>query len=207
MYKIAVLVSGGGTNLQAIIDAIENEYLRCEISIVISDRNDAYAIQRAENKGIKTEIVSRKEFKVGLSDKIDELIPQDVNLIVLAGFLSILKGKIIERFKNRIINVHPSLIPAFCGDGMYGIKVHQAAVNYGVKLSGSTVHIVDSGTDSGPIVLQKAVEVDCNDTAEDLQKKILKYEHQIFVEAIKCFSENRINVNGRVVEIKKEVHK
>ncbi len=201
MYKIAVLVSGGGTNLQAIIDSIENGYLNCSISVVISDKKNAFAVQRAKDKGIDYEIVSKKEHGDGLSDRINSLIPDDVDLVVLAGFLSILKGEIITRFKNRILNVHPSLIPSFCGDGMYGLKVHQAAVDYGVKVSGCTVHLVDSGTDSGPIVMQKTVSVDENDTAESLQKKILVCEHEIFVESIKLFAENRIGIEGRKVKI------
>lgn len=199
MFKIAVLISGGGTNLQSIIDSIENKYLNCSIEFVISDREDAYGIERAKKHNIKTYVLNRKEFGDKLSDKILEIVDGKVDLIVLAGYLSILKGNILVKFKNRIINIHPSLIPSFCGSGMYGIKVHEKALEYGVKITGCTVHFVDEGTDTGKIILQKAVEVMDDDTLEILQKRVLVQEHKALPEAIKLLSENKVILkNGRV---------
>lgn len=199
MFKIAVLISGGGTNLQSIIDSIENKYLNCSIEFVISDREDAYGIERAKKHNIKTYVLNRKEFGDKLSDKILEIVDGKVDLIVLAGYLSILKGNILVKFKNRIINIHPSLIPSFCGSGMYGIKVHEKALEYGVKITGCTVHFVDEGTDTGKIILQKAVEVMDDDTPEILQKRVLVQEHKALPEAIKLLSENKVILkNGRV---------
>lgn len=199
MFKIAVLISGGGTNLQSIIDSIESKYLNCSIEFVISDREDAYGIERAKKHNIKTYVLNRKEFGDKLSDKILEIVDGKVDLIVLAGYLSILKGNILVKFKNRIINIHPSLIPSFCGSGMYGIKVHEKALEYGVKITGCTVHFVDEGTDTGKIILQKAVEVMDDDTPEILQKRVLVQEHKALPEAIKLLSENKVILkNGRV---------
>ncbi|MFD3156648.1 phosphoribosylglycinamide formyltransferase [Haloimpatiens sp. FM7330] len=199
MFKIAVLVSGGGTNLQSIIDSVENEYLNCSIEMVISNREKAYALERAKKKGIKTYVVSKKNCKSCLSDEILKIVDGKVDLIVLAGFLAILEGKIIQKFKNRIVNIHPSLIPAFCGKGMYGVKVHESALEYGVKVSGCTVHFVDEGTDTGPIIVQKTVPVYSSDTPEILQKRILVQEHKALPEAIKLISENKIKVQERKV--------
>jgi phosphoribosylglycinamide formyltransferase-1 len=199
MYKIAVLISGGGTNLQAVIDNIENGSLNCSIEAVISDNVNASGISRAASKSINTYILNRKELGEGLSDEILKILDKKVDLIVLAGFLSILKGNIIKKFKNRIINIHPSLIPAFCGNGMYGLKVHEAAVNYGVKVSGCTVHLVDDGTDTGPIIVQKTVPVLSEDTAKSLQARVLVQEHLALSEAIKKFSEGKVIVEDRKV--------
>lgn len=197
MFKIAVLVSGGGSNLQAIIDSIESNYLNCSIEYVISDKMGAFGIERAEKHNIKTLIVERKEYGANLSDKILEILDGKVDLIVLAGFLSILRGAIIDKFKNRIINIHPSLIPSFCGKGMYGLKVHEKAIEYGVKIAGCTVHFVDEGTDTGSIIIQKAVEVCDDDTPEILQKRVLVEEHKALPEAIKLISEGKINFDRR----------
>ena len=191
MYNLAILVSGNGTNLQYIIDKIGTGDIKAKIEIVISDKSSAYAIERANKNGIKTLILEKKNLKNNLSNEILKNV-KNCNLIVLAGFLSILKGEIIEVFKNRIINIHPSLIPSFCGKGMYGIKVHEAAINRGVKVSGCTVHIVDKGTDTGTILKQKTVTVNENDTPENLAEKIHVLEHKALEEVINEY------VNGKI---------
>lgn len=203
MLKIAVLISGGGSNLQSIIDNINSGYLKnCTIEYVISDRESAYGIKRARENNIKTMVFDRKKYSKALSDEILKVLKNKVNLIVLAGFTSILNKDFTENFKNKIINIHPSLIPNFCGNGMYGIKVHEAAINYGVKVSGCTVHFVDEGTDTGAIILQKTVNVYGEDSAERLQKRILLEEHKALPEAIKLISEDKVKIKGRVVYIK-----
>lgn len=202
-FKIAVLVSGGGTNLQSIIDNIKEDKLECTIDMVISDMDGAYAIKRAEENNIKAYVLNRKEYGRELSSKILNLVEDKVDLIVLAGWLSILEGDILKRFKDRIINIHPSLLPSFGGYGMYGIKVHEEAIKYGVKFSGCTVHIVDSGTDTGPIICQNIVPVYEDDNAKTLQERVLKEEHKALSEAIKLFIENKISIKGREVRINK----
>jgi phosphoribosylglycinamide formyltransferase-1 len=203
VLKIAVLISGGGSNLQSIIDNINSGYLKnCTIEYVISDRENAYGIKRARENNIKTMVFDRKKYSESLSDEILKVLKNKVNLIVLAGFTSILNKDFIENFKNKIINIHPSLIPNFCGKGMYGIKVHEAAINYGVKVSGCTVHFVDEGTDTGAIILQNTVNVYGEDSAESLQKRILIEEHKALPEAIKLISEDKVKIEGRVVYIK-----
>lgn len=201
MFRIAVLVSGGGTNLQAIIDSINSGYLNCKIEAVISNKDGICAIDRAKKNNIPVYIFDKKTYKENISQEICSLLENKVDLIVLAGWLSILKDSLIEKFKNKIINIHPSLIPSFCGEGMYGIKVHEKAIEYGVKFSGCTVHFVDEGTDSGPIILQKVVPVLNYDTAKILQKRVLLEEHHALPEAIKLISENRVTVEGRKVII------
>jgi len=201
MFKIAVLVSGSGTDLQSIIDAIENKYMDVCIEAVISDKEGIYGIERAKKHGIKTYTFDRKKYTDSISDEILKITNGKVDLIVLAGWLSILKGELINKFKNRIINIHPSLIPSFCGEGMYGLKVHQKAVDYGVKISGCTVHFVDGGTDTGPIIMQKAVPVFHYDTAETLQKRVLEQEHIILPESIKLISEGKVKIQYRKVII------
>lgn len=178
MLRIAVLISGGGTNLQAIIDAIESKTItNTEIVGVISNNQNAYGIERAKKAGINSFIISpknfnsREEFDKKLLDKIDSL---KVDLIVLAGFLVVIPEIIIKKYPNKIINIHPSLIPAFCGKGYYGLKVHEAAIERGVKISGATVHFVDEGTDTGPIIMQKSVVVMEDDTPLSLQKRIME---------------------------------
>lgn len=201
MFKIAVLVSGSGSNLQAIIDGIKSGYLNCSIDLVISDREGAYGIRRAMENNIKTVVLDRKHYGNKLSWEILKLLEGKVDLIVLAGWLSILDKNLVGAFKNRIINIHPSLIPAFCGNGMHGKKVHEAALSYGVKVSGCTVHFVDEGTDTGPIVIQKTVPVMNDDSAETLQKRILEEEHLALPEAIKLISEGKVTVDERRVFI------
>lgn len=178
MLNIAVCVSGGGTNLQAIIDAINNGTIRnARIVKVISNKENAFALERAKNNGIASECVSRKSFAT--KEEFDDALIKSVDavnpdLIVLAGFLVVIPAKMIEKYRNRIINIHPSLIPSFCGDGYYGLKVHEAALSRGVKVTGATVHYVDEGTDTGPIIMQKAVEVCNGDTPEVLQKRVME---------------------------------
>ncbi len=206
MVNIAVLVSGGGTNLQALIDAqnagkINNGHL----SLVLSSSPDAYALRRAEKNGIETCIVSKKDHKSREKFTfaiIDELKKRDIGLIVLAGFMYILAPVFTETFKNRIINVHPALIPSFSGEGFYGLHVHQAALEYGVKLTGATVHFVNEECDGGAIILQKAVPVLPGDTPEVLQQRVMREaEWKILPEAVSLFCEGRLHVNGRTVEI------
>jgi phosphoribosylglycinamide formyltransferase 1 len=202
--KIAVLVSGSGSNLQALIDAVNIGSINGQIIIVISDRLDAYALQRAEKSGIQTFCIEKKacqtegEFDFQLLNSLTEVQP---DLIILAGFLSILPSKLVKEYKGKIINIHPSLIPAFCGKGFYGEKVHKAAIEYGVKISGATVHFVDENTDTGPIILQKTVIVSEDDTAKSLAKKILPIEHSLLVRAAELYCDNRLEIDGRIVKI------
>ncbi len=200
MFKIAVLASGGGSNLQSIIDRIQDGYLsNCSIEYVISDKRGAFALERAKKNNIKAIELDKKKYGANLSDEILEIVDGKVDLIVLAGYLSILQGDIIYKFNNKIINIHPSLIPSFCGKGMYGLNVHKKAIEYGVKVAGCTVHFVDAGTDTGAIIIQKSVEVLQDDTAEILQKRVLVQEHIALPEAIKLLSEERVVVEGRKV--------
>lgn len=204
MFKIAVLVSGGGTDLQSIIDAVENKKIDCSIEMVIGSKEGIYALERAKNHNISTYVVSKKEYKDKSSDKILHLTKGKVDLIVLAGYLSILDGEILKEFNNKIINIHPSLIPAFCGSGMYGLKVHEAVIKSGVKFSGCTVHYVNSEVDGGAILLQDIVPVYFEDDAKSLQKRILEKEHILLPKAIKLISEGKVEiVNGKtkVIEI------
>lgn len=185
----------------SIVESIEKGILDCSIEMVISDREEASGIERARNKGIDTYILNRKFYGKRLSEEILKVTLNKVDLIVLAGFLSILDSEFIRSFKNRIINIHPSLIPSFCGAKMFGLKVHESAVSYGVKYSGCTVHFVDEGTDTGAIIAQKVVQVLEDDTAESLQQRILKEEHKLLPEVIKLMSENKVSVSGRKVTI------
>ncbi|MFL0163673.1 phosphoribosylglycinamide formyltransferase [Candidatus Clostridium helianthi] len=199
MFKIAVLVSGGGTDLQSVIDAVENNYMNVKIEMVIGSRDNIYALERAKKHNIDTFVVTRREYGEESSNKILELTKGKVDLIVLAGFLAILDGEILKEFDNRIINIHPSLIPSFCGPGMYGLKVHEAVIKSGVRFSGCTVHFVNSEVDGGAILLQEVVPVYFEDDTETLQKRILEKEHEILPKAIKLISENKIRViDGRV---------
>lgn len=178
MLKIAVLVSGGGTNLQSIIDGIhQNKITNAKVEVVISNNNNAYALKRAENAGIKSEYISPKDYSDRLqfdNELLSTINKYKVDLIVLAGYLVVLPSLVIEQYVNKIINIHPSLIPAFCGTGYYGLKVHEGVLNRGAKITGATVHFVDEGTDTGPIILQKSVEVLDNDTPESLQKRVME---------------------------------
>ncbi|WP_238881403.1 phosphoribosylglycinamide formyltransferase [Clostridium sp. YIM B02551] len=198
MLRIAVLVSGSGSNLQTIIDEVEKGSLNCEIKYVISDSEKAYGLERAKNHGIEAIALDRKVYKGKISDEILNIIDGQVDLIVLAGYLSILNGEILRVFRNKIINIHPSLIPSFSGAGMYGIKVHEAAVKKGVKYSGCTVHFVNEEVDGGEILLQEVVPVFAEDTAETLQKRILVEEHKLLPKAIKLISDKKVKIeNGK----------
>ena len=207
--RIAVLVSGGGTNLQALIDAeARGELGGGVISLVISSKPDVYALERAKNNGISSVVLSRKSYD-SISEYsralADALVSAKIDLVVLAGFLTIIDEQVYEAFPNRILNVHPALIPSFCGKGFYGLKVHESALEKGVKVSGATVHIVTPECDAGPIVLQKAVEVKEGDTPEILQKRIMEEaEWKILPEAVRLFCEDRITVVDNKVYIKGE---
>ncbi len=199
MLKVGVLISGGGTNLQAIIDAIDNKELNnTEIVAVVSNRKNAFGLERAKKHGINTACIRPKDFesKEAFNQSlIDYFNEKQTDLIVLAGYLVVLGDDFIKAFKNRILNIHPSLIPAFCGDGFYGLKVHEEALKRGVKITGATVHFVDEGTDTGPIILQKAVEVEDNDTPESLQKKVMiEAEWKLLPKAIGLIAEDKIKV-------------
>ena len=205
--KIAVLVSGGGTNLQALIDAQKEGKLgNGEIALVISSKPDVYALERAKNNGIATKVLCRKEY-ASIADYskalADEMTGAGMDMVVLAGFLTIFDEQVYNAFPNKILNVHPALIPSFCGKGYYGLHVHEAALKKGVKVSGATVHIVIPECDAGPIVLQKAVEVKQGDTPETLQRRIMEEaEWKILPEAVKLFCDGRITVTDNIVEIK-----
>lgn len=201
LKNIAVLISGGGTNLQSIIDGIESGNINGKISVIISNRKDAYGLTRGENHNIKSIYlsgigISQEEYDEKLLEILEK---EEVDLVVLAGFLKILGSKFIQAYENKIINIHPSLIPSFCGDGFYGLKVHEKALEYGVKVSGATTHFVNEVADAGPIIMQGCVEVLDNDTPEDLQKRILKIEHSILVESVKLFCDDKLEVIGRKV--------
>jgi len=207
MKRIAVFVSGGGTNLQAIIDAIKSGYIKeGYIEIVVSNKKDAYGLERAVKSGIKAMFFDPKEYPERevydeyLAGKMNSL---NIDLICLAGYMRILTGVFIDKFKGKIMNIHPALLPSFGGPGMYGLKVHEAVLNYGVKVTGCTVHFVDKNVDSGPIIIQKCVEVDENDTPETLQKRVLQLEHKAYPEAVKLFTEDKLIIEGRKVKILK----
>ncbi|MBR4954081.1 MAG: phosphoribosylglycinamide formyltransferase [Oscillospiraceae bacterium] len=207
MVKVAVLVSGGGTNLQALIDAQHRgEIIGGEIAAVIASKPDAYALERAKNAGIPGYVIARKDFAdaremtLAYVEKLREL---NIDLVVLAGFMTIFTEELIHAYPNAIMNVHPALIPSFCGKGFYGLHVHEKAIEYGVKLSGATCHFVTEECDGGPIIIQKAVEVKPDDTPEVLQKRIMQEaEWQILPKAVSLFCEGRIEVKGRTVYIK-----
>ncbi len=204
MLNIGVLVSGGGTNLQALIDAEKRgEIKNGKISLVIASRSDAYALERAKNNDIKTEVLLRKSFEStdAYSDALLELLENNnIDLVVLAGFMTIISSKVPQVYKNKIINIHPALIPSFCGKGFYGLHVHEAALERGVKLSGATVHFVNEVCDGGPIIIQKAVEVKDDDTPETLQKRIMvEAEWKILPKAVSLFCEGKLKVEGNRV--------
>ena len=199
--KIAVLVSGGGTNLQALIDAQgRGELGGGEITLVLASKPGVYALERAANAGIEGAVLARKDYdSIAAYSKalVDTLLAADIDLVVLAGFLTIIDEQVYNAFPNKILNVHPALIPSFCGKGFYGLHVHEAALAKGVKVSGATVHIVTPECDAGPIVLQKAVAVMDDDTPETLQKRIMvEAEWKILPEAVRLFCEDRITVQG-----------
>jgi phosphoribosylglycinamide formyltransferase-1 len=206
MVKIAVLVSGGGTNLQALIDAqSRGEIIGGEIAAVIASKPGVYALERAEKAGIPSYVVARKDYDSAKSMTIalvEQLKALDIGLVVLAGFMTILTQEMVEAYPNAILNVHPALIPSFCGQGYYGLHVHEKALEYGVKLSGATVHFVSQECDGGPIVLQKAVPVEENDTPETLQRRIMEQAEWVLLpQAVSLFCQGRLKVEGRIVHI------
>lgn len=176
LKNIAVLVSGGGTNLQALIDAEKSGIItNGKITTVVSNKEGVYALERAKAAGIETAVITKKEYGAEFDSKLAEFLKErNIDVVVLAGFLAIIKKPMLDAFPDRIINVHPSLIPSFCGDGFYGLKVHEAALEYGVKVTGATVHFVNEITDGGKIIMQKAVEIKDGDTAEVLQKRVME---------------------------------
>ena len=190
MYRIAVLVSGAGTNLQALLDASARGELNCRVVKVISDRSGAYAIERARQAGVSAEVVSRRLYGPALSDHILAALPPEVDIIVLAGFLSILTGRILREFEGRILNVHPALLPDFGGKGMYGRNVHRAVLVAGATESGCTVHVVDAGTDTGPVVLQTRVPVEATDTPESLADRVRSVEHDTLITGLRRHAEH-----------------
>lgn len=207
MLKMAVLVSGGGTNLQAIIDAIESgKITNAEISVVISNNAGAYALKRAEKYGIEARCISSKQYESRQAFNealLEALQSYQVDLVVLAGCLVVIPEIMVKAYPNRIINIHPALIPSFCGTGYYGLKVHEAVLARGVKVTGATVHFVDEGTDTGPIILQKAVEVKEDDTPEVLQRRVMEQaEWVIMPQAIDLIANDRIQVVDGIVRRK-----
>ena len=200
MLKIAVLVSGGGSNLQSILDYESKNY---QVEMVIGSREGIYGLERARNAGVTTFVISKKEYGSEVSNKILERIRGKVDLIVLAGYLSILDGEILREFKNKIINIHPSLIPSFCGDKMYGIHVHNAVKKSGVRFTGCTVHFVNEEVDGGAIILQEIVPVYFEDNAEDIQKRVLVQEHKLLPKAIELIGDNKIQIIDGIVKIDK----
>lgn len=207
MLRLAVFVSGGGTNLQALIDNIEqNKLPGVRIDIVISNKPGVYALERARQHGIPSEVIVRRDYpdSESFTDALLAILDRyQPDLVVLAGCLMIIPKRMVEAYRNRIINIHPSLIPSFCGDGYYGLKVHEAVLARGVKVTGATVHFVDEGCDTGPIILQKAVQVKEGDTPEQLQRRVMEEaEWQILPEAVRLISENRIEIRNNLVRIK-----
>ncbi len=206
MLNVGILVSGGGSNLQAIIDKVESGYIKnVSIVTVVSSRPDAYALERAKKHGIKAICISRKTFN-NVEEYDEALISHfkalEVDLVVMAGFLSILGERFTRAYEGRVINIHPALIPSFCGKGFYGIIPHQKVLESGVKVTGATVHFVELEADAGPIILQKAVCVEDDDTPEILQKRVMEQaEWDILPEAVRLFAENRLVVEGRRVKI------
>ena len=195
MLNIGVLISGGGTNLQAIIDETKSGGINGTVKLVISNKEDAYGLERARLSGIKAIYETDEDKIIGL------LKENNIDLVVLAGYLKIITPKFVDEFRNKIINIHPSLIPSFCGKGYYGEKVHQGVIDYGAKVTGATVHFVDEGADTGAIIMQEAVNVEQDDDAKSLAKRVLEVEHRILKESIRLFCENKLSIQGRRVFI------
>ena len=190
------MISGGGSNLQAIIDDCESKKINGNIKVVISNREDAFGLERAKKHNI------RSVFEKDEDEVIKILKEENIDLVVLAGYLKIISPKFVSEFENKIMNIHPALIPSFCGDGFYGEKVHQAVIDYGAKVSGATVHFVNEKADAGPIIMQDTVKVMDDDDAKTLAKRVLEVEHTILPRCVKLFCEGKISVEGRKVRIK-----
>lgn len=204
MLKIGALVSGGGTNLQAIMDAIDRDNIDAQVVCVVSSKEGAYALERAAARNIETAVMRKKDYAtaddydIALADYFEA---RGVDLVVYAGFMIILGEKFVSRFENKMINIHPALIPSFCGKGFYGLHVHEAALKAGVKVTGATVHFVTAECDAGPIILQKAVDVLDDDTPETLQKRVMEQaEWIIYPEAVRLFAENRLEIVDGIVK-------
>jgi len=195
MLNIGVLISGGGTNLQAIIDETKSGGINGTVKLVISNKENAYGLERARLSKIKAVYETDEDKIIGL------LKENNIDLIVLAGYLKIITPKFVDEFRNKIINIHPSLIPSFCGKGYYGEKVHQGVIDYGAKVTGATVHFVDDGADTGAIIMQETVNVEQGDDAKSLAKRVLEVEHRILKESIRLFCENKLSIQGRRVFI------
>lgn len=195
MLNIAVCVSGGGTDLQSIIDACEAGKINGQIRLVISNRKKAYGLERARLHGIQAEWIKDED------EILKRFEEEKIDVVVLAGYLAIVGDKLIEQYKNRIINIHPSLIPSFCGPGFYGMHVHEAVFKRGVKVSGATVHFVTGEVDAGPIILQRAVDISDLETPEDIQARVLEIEHEILPEAVALYCEGRVSVENERVKI------
>ena len=195
MLNIAVCVSGGGTDLQSIIDACEAGKINGQIRLVISNRKKAYGLERARLHGIQAEWIKDEDV---ILKRFEE---EKIDVVVLAGYLAIVGDTLIEQYKNRIINIHPSLIPSFCGPGFYGMHVHEAVFKRGVKVSGATVHFVTGEVDGGPIILQRAVDISDLETPEDIQARVLEIEHEILPEAVALYCEGRVSVENERVKI------
>lgn len=204
MIKIGALVSGGGTNLQAIMDAIDKGGINAQVTAVVSNKAGAYALERASSRNIETAVISKKdyssaeEYELCLAKFFKD---RDIDLIVLAGFMVILGPAFVNEFENRIINIHPALIPSFCGEGYYGLHVHEAALKAGVKVTGATVHFVTAECDAGPIILQKAVDIKDDDTPETLQRRVMEQaEWVIYPEAVKLFADGKLEIADGIVK-------
>lgn len=195
MLNIAVCVSGGGTDLQSIIDACEVGKINGQIRLVISNRKKAYGLERARLHGIQAEWIKDED------EILKRFEEEEIDVVVLAGYLAIVGDKLLEQYKNRIINIHPSLIPSFCGPGFYGMHVHEAVFKRGVKVSGATVHFVTGEVDGGPIILQRAVDISDLETPEDIQARVLEIEHEILPEAVALYCEGRVSVENERVKI------
>ena len=195
MLNIAVCVSGGGTDLQSVIDACEAGKINGQIRLVISNRKKAYGLERARLHGIQAEWIKDED------EILKRFEEEKIDVVVLAGYLAIVGDKLIEQYKNRIINIHPSLIPSFCGPGFYGMHVHEAVFKRGVKVSGATVHFVNGEVDGGPIILQRAVDISDLETPEDIQARVLEIEHEILPEAVALYCEGRVSVENERVKI------
>ena len=202
--RIGVLASGGGSNMQAVMDAIDAGRINGRIVLVIGDRSSAFALERARNAGIETAVISPKDFptRAEFSQALaDRLRAAEVGLVILAGFMFITTAELTDAFAGRMINIHPALIPAFCGKGFYGHHVHEAVLAYGVKVSGCTVHFVELDADAGPIILQRVVPVKEDDTPDTLAARVLAEEHQAMPEAVRLFCADRLRIDGRVVRV------
>ena len=204
LKRFAVFASGGGTDFQSLIDAVQCGIINAEICCLIAGKPEIYAIQRAEKAGIPVSVVNKKEYEN--NDAFDEaiyaaLVDARADFAVLAGYLNILGHKTVSNYRNRIINIHPALIPSFCGMGYYGSRVHEAVVEAGVKISGATVHFIDETADTGPIIMQESVPVYCSDTPEDVAQRVLELEHSILPKAVALMADGRLRVEGKKVFI------